>query len=113
MTASSLQNKDLPGRQKNSFAPLSLLVDRDRLHAALDNRRAGGGRGEKCDQRATGIGLFGCDDDTASKYRVFLWLRWQRPDDIDTRHWQHFADLLEADLGVTARHHTGHRLGWD
>lgn len=29
------------------------------------------------------------------------------------RNRKHFADLLEADLGVTARHHTGDRLGRD
>ena len=80
---------------------------RDRIHAALDDRGAGRGRGEKFDQRLAGVGFLRDGGDAGGKHRDLLQLRRQWPDDIDAGNRKQFADLLEADLGVAARHDFG------
>src|SRR5208337_804385 len=62
-------------------------------------RRRGGEKLQQCPAR---LGLLGTCRNAAGEYRNFLNFRWQRADQIDARNREELADLLEAELGLSA-----------
>ena len=113
--ASSSNRARRPTELRSRREQYALLLWRavHRLQGAL---RYGGSCSRRCeelDQGAGRIRLLGADGDAGREHRHPLDLRRQRPDEIDARHGQQLADLLEADLGLAARHHGGHPLAFD
>ena len=83
------------------------------FQTALQDGGDGGRRRQELDERSSGIRRSGASGDARGKHCDFLDLGRQRSHIIYARHRKQFADLLEADLSISARHHGAHWLTCD
>src|SRR5581483_5029359 len=90
--------------------PYGLL---DQLQTGVGDGASGGGGGEESDEFAGGGGVFGAGGDSSREDGDPLRAGWKRSNDLDSFDGAQFADLLEADLGVTARDDIANRFGGD
>src|SRR6185312_263082 len=75
-----------------------------RLHALRLEHLGGGRAGERFDQGSRGVALLRLRAQSSRVDRVVLDFSRQRPDQRDAFHRQDFADLVNAELGLAARH---------